>query len=368
MLLGSGVASPGCGGSDGPGTPPTPTPRPPVVTQITPAAGTTAGNTAVTITGLNFAAGASVTIAGVEASSVVVQGSSQLTARTAARTPGTGDVVVTVGGLSGRLTNGYTYAYPGPSNNPPPVIKDLSVYGPRRNQPSGMADLGESLTMTATVTDAETPIENLAFEWSAPQGTITGTGPSVTWNAPSQATTPLSVEVRLTVTERWVTSDTTVPEVRENTVTAATTIDVHDSVKEVGDMATRFLENFSQSSVPVSVVMQDFLVGCYGTAAERQDVEDNRQAYTITSWSIGPPSVTVAFGGTCAFRSRPGDACSNSDARWESIENGSGEKGIVAGVDQVAAVYRLRRWWLCDSQFDGRPLTTSRGFFELLSR
>ena len=357
----------GCGGGTSGGGP-GPTPQPPLVSAITPDAGSTAGNTLVTITGLNFASGATVTIAGEAATGVAVESASKLTAHTAARNAGSGDVVVTVNGVSGRLANGFTYAFPGPSNNPAPVIKDLTAHGPRRNQPAGMADIGESLTLTATVTDGETPVENLGFDWSVAQGTVSGSGPSVTWTAPAQATTPLSVEVRLTVTERYVTNDTAVPEVRENKVTVATTIDVHDSVKEVGDMATRFLENFSQTSIPTSVVVQDFLPGCYGTDDERQDVEDNRQSYTITSWSVGPPSVTVDFAGTCAFRARPGDACSNSDVRWESTKNSTGEPGGAMGVDQVAAVYRQRRWWLCDSQFDGKPITTSRGFYELLAR
>jgi hypothetical protein len=309
-----------------------------------------------------------VTIAGVPATSVTYQSSTTLTALTGPRSAGTGDVLVTLQSGTATLPAAFTYAVPGPSNNPPPVIKDLSAHGPRHNQPQGMADLGEALTLTATVTDAETPVENLVFAWSAEQGEISGSGPSVTWKAPASGTTPLSVEIRLTVTERYVTNDTAVPQVRENTVAVATTIDVHDSVKEVGAMATRFLENFSQTSVPTAVVMQDFLEGCYGTAEETQDVEDNRQYYTITSWSVGAPSVTVDFGGTCAFRSRHGDACSNSDVRWESTKNASGEKGGVVGVDQVAAVYRQRRWWLCDSQFEGQPITTSRGFYELLTR
>ena len=114
--------------------------------------------------------------------------------------------------------------------------------------------------------------------------------------------------------------------------------------------------------------MEDFLPECYGTEDERHDVEDNRRDYTITSWSVGPAAVTVDFGGTCSFRSRRGDACSNSDVRWESFKNGTGETGGVVGVDQVAAVYRDRKWWLCDSQFNGKPIGTSRGLYELLTR
>ncbi len=360
-------ALPGCGGS-GTGTGPTPTPVPPVITGITPDAGSTHGNTIVTITGQNFGPGATVTIAGVAATDVSVSGPTRLSARTGARTPGTGDVVVTVAGMSARLAQGFTYAVPGPSANPAPVIKNVSVQGSRKNQPSGYADLGETVTVRATVEDAETPVEGLVFEWAATQGTITGTGPSITWKAPAEGTVPLAVTLTLTVVERFVTSDTAVPEIRENTVVQTTPVDVHDAIKEVGEMATRFLENFSKSTVPTSVVMEDFLPECYGTEEERHDVEDNRREYTITSWSVGPAAVTVDFGGTCSFRSRRGDACSNSDVRWESFKNGTGETGGVVGVDQVAAVYRDRKWWLCDSQFNGQPIGTSRGMYELLTR
>lgn len=356
----------GCGGDSNGG--PGPTPQPPVVSTITPDAGTIEGNTLVTITGSNFAAGASVTIAGVPATAVSVASPSQLTARTGARNAGTGDVVVSVGGRIGTLANGFTYAVPGPSDNPSPVIKSLTARGSRKNEPAGFADLDETLTVTAAVADAETSLENLIFEWSAASGTISGSGPSVTWRAPAQAATPAEAVIEVVVIERYVTNDTTTPSVRENRAEQSTTVMVHDSIKEVGDMATRFLENFSVSSVPTSVVMQDFLKGCYGTAEEREQVEDNRRRYTITSWSVGPPTVTINFGGVCAFRSRRGDACSTSDVRWETVEIGSGDTGGVVGVDQVAAVYSSGRWWLCDSQFDGRSITTNRGFYESLTR
>ena len=344
---------------------------PPVITSVSPAAGSTAGSTLITIAGQNFAAGATVTVAGVPASEVTVSGATRLTAKTGPRAAGTGDVVVTVAGMSGKLAEGFTYAVPGPSANPSPVIKSLVAQGSRKNEPQGYADLGETIGIAVTVTDAETPTDGLAFEWTASQGTVSGEGPSITWKAPSDATVPSAVTVTLKVIERFVTNDTAVPEIKENTVVQTTDIALHDAVKEVGDMATLFLENFSKSSVPVSEVMKDFLPECYGTEAERDDVEDDRRNYTRTSWSVGPPTVTVDFGGTCSFRSRHGDACSNSDVRWEAFENGTGETGGVIGVDQVAAVYRDRKWWLCDSQFNGRPITTSaasRGFLRLLTR
>ena len=75
-----------------------------------PNSGSTAGGTAVTITGTNFAAGATVTFGGTAATNVVVVNSTTITATTPAGSAGAVTVTVTkVGGQSGSLTNGFTY-------------------------------------------------------------------------------------------------------------------------------------------------------------------------------------------------------------------------------------------------------------------
>ncbi|MGB6686415.1 MAG: IPT/TIG domain-containing protein, partial [Terracidiphilus sp.] len=68
------------------------------------------GGTAVTITGTNFAAGATVTFGGTAASNVVVVNSTTITATTPAGSAGAVTVTVTVGGQSGSLSGGFTYA------------------------------------------------------------------------------------------------------------------------------------------------------------------------------------------------------------------------------------------------------------------
>ena len=80
------------------------------VTNITPACGTAAGGTAVTITGSNFLSGATVLIGGVAASNVVIVGSNKVTALTPASTAGAKIISVTnTNGKFGALTNGFTY-------------------------------------------------------------------------------------------------------------------------------------------------------------------------------------------------------------------------------------------------------------------
>jgi IPT/TIG domain len=358
----------GCGGS-GPGPGPGPLPTTPSVNSVSPNSGTTLGGTAITVTGANFAAGVLVTVGGVAATNVIVTSSTTLTATTPTRSAGTVEVTVTLDGRSGSLPAAFTYIAPGQVTNEPPAITSITARGVKPNEPENFADLSEEIVVTGTATDAESTPDRLVYEWSGTDGTFSGTGPSVKWLAPASGATPFVANLKLTVVDRFQTTDGSgLPITFEHRVEKTFTVKVHDSIKEVGGMATLFLENFSKSSVPPATVMQDFLVGCYGTAAELQDVIDNRAAYTITASSVGPPSVTVNFGGTCSFRSRSGDACSNSAVQWSSVEKDTGKTASVEGTDQVAAVYRNARWWLCDSQFNAKNSIGNLRFLQLLTR
>ena len=79
------------------------------MSSVSPNNGPAAGGTAVTITGTNFAAGATVTFGGAAATNVVVVSGTQITATTPAHAAGAVTVTVTVSGQSGSLTNGFTY-------------------------------------------------------------------------------------------------------------------------------------------------------------------------------------------------------------------------------------------------------------------
>ena len=85
----------------------------PTVTSVSPNNGSTTGGTAVTITGTNFAAGATVTFGGTAATNVVVVNSTTITATTPAHAAGAVTVTVTVNGQSGSLVNGFTYTAAG---------------------------------------------------------------------------------------------------------------------------------------------------------------------------------------------------------------------------------------------------------------
>ena len=245
---------------------------------------------------------------------------------------------------------------PPPTPNTAPVISSLTAQGTRKKEPASLADANEEIVLTATVTDAETAVDKLTFEWSSPVGAFSGTGPTVRWRAPASVPAPLVANLQLRVVDGDQRVDRTVA------------VQVHDHVREVGDMATLFLRDFSDSTIPTSTVMRNFLPGCYGTAEETREVTDNRVTFRITKWFVGDPTVTVDFGGTCPYESRAGDACSTNTVRWESVLTGSGGHDAVAGVDQVAAVYRQDRWWLCDSKFDGHAVSGTALYRSLTDR
>ena len=85
---------------------------PPTVTSISPVSGTTAGGTAVTITGTNFTGATGVTVGGAAATNIIVVNSTSITATTPAGTVGTASVVVTTAVGSNVGNTLYTYTTP----------------------------------------------------------------------------------------------------------------------------------------------------------------------------------------------------------------------------------------------------------------
>ena len=127
-------------------------------------------------------ADATVTVGGVAATNVVLQGSSVLTAVVGAKTgAGAADVVVTSGGHSATLSKAFTFVAPSGANQPP-VVTNIRSVGSRSGQPSGFADQDETVTLIATVSDADTSTSSLVFAWSGP-GTFSATEPITIWHS-----------------------------------------------------------------------------------------------------------------------------------------------------------------------------------------
>ena len=166
-----------------------------------------------------------------------------------------------------------------------------------------------------------------------------------TWTAPASlsGTTPVNATLTLTVTER-------VDATRNNRVTATSVVDLHNSAKEVGDLAKLFLEDFSKQ-LPVDQVMRNFSSNCPTTADERQDVLNQQAAVQVLSYDVGEASTAVPFAGVCPFRNRIGDACSNVPVRWTSRIKSTGAISNSSGIDQVTAVFENGAWKLCASDY-----------------
>jgi hypothetical protein len=140
----------------------------PTVSSVSPNTGSTAGGTAVTITGTNFASGATVTFGGTAATSVVVVSATKITATTPAGV--TGAITVTVtnpGGQSGSLTNGFTYA----------IFPTVSSVAPNSGPIAG----GTPLTITGT---------NFSAGATVRFGTVAATNIVVVSGTQITATTP----------------------------------------------------------------------------------------------------------------------------------------------------------------------------------
>ncbi|MFI5077200.1 MAG: IPT/TIG domain-containing protein [Vicinamibacteria bacterium] len=361
LALWASVALAACG--DSPNDPtPTPGNQSPTIGSVAPATGTTLGGTTVTVTGTNFAAGATVTIGGTAATNVAVQNATTLTAETPQHAAGAADVSVVVSGRSGSMSSAFTFLAPAASTNQPPAISGISSRSARPGVPNRFADLDETITVTATVIDAETPSDQLKYEWTAESGTFTGTGREVSWRAPAQATTPATVRLTLTVVETYQTVNAQgLPVSAEHRVPGTFDVRLHASAKEVRDMAVDFLVEFSQQRLSPEQIVRNFSDSCPGKSDELRDVRDNQDKRTITSYNVEPnPPVEVAFGGVCRDRGRHGDACAYVPVRWQSTVKATGKPETAIGTDQVNAIYENSRWRLCDSDFIGTTTLDGR--------
>ncbi len=146
---------------------------PPTVSSVSPISGTTAGGTAVTITGMNFATGATVKFGTTAATSVVVVDSGTITATTPTHAAGAVTVTVTVSGQSGSLTNGFTYVAP-------PTVSSVSPISGTTAGGTAVTITGTNFATGATVTFGGTAATNVVVVNST---TITATTPAGTAGA-----------------------------------------------------------------------------------------------------------------------------------------------------------------------------------------
>jgi phosphatidylserine/phosphatidylglycerophosphate/cardiolipin synthase-like enzyme len=112
------------------------------ISSISPGTGPSAGGTSVTITGTNFAPGATVSFGFAAASKIVVVNSTTITATTPPHVGGSASVtVINPSGTSGSLAAGFVYNSPLPSTTP-----QLNVVVPNTGSPQG----GTAITISGS--------------------------------------------------------------------------------------------------------------------------------------------------------------------------------------------------------------------------
>jgi hypothetical protein len=154
----------------------------PTVSSLSPNSGSVSGGTAVTITGTNFLAGATVSLGGTAATGVTVVSSTSITATTPAQGAGAVSVVVTnTDGQSGTLANGYTYT----STNPVPSVTAITPN-------SGPAGVGTAVTITGTNFLAGATV---SLGGTAATGVTVVSSTSITATTPAQGAGAVSVVV-----------------------------------------------------------------------------------------------------------------------------------------------------------------------------
>jgi hypothetical protein len=228
-------------------------------------------------------------------------------------------------------------------NNGPPTIDSLAFSGTQ-------AEAGQAIQVTALVRDAETPVNQLTYAWSASpaNGVFAGSGATVTWTPPFGQATPAVHTVTLTVTEQYSSAGQS----RQNVVSRSATIPYNDSRAEITAISVQFIKDFGTYSVPPEQCVRNFSNSCPGKEAERDDIENNRENFLIQSAEITPTIVTFdkimrtgLLEGHCVFIDIP--------------KNGpnAGRRQRVTGICHLETVYENFRWYLCVSNFYGTDTT-----------
>jgi hypothetical protein len=145
---------------------------PPSVTGVTPGSGTTSGGTAITISGSNFVAGATVTLGGTPATGVSVVNAFTINATTPAHAAGAVDVVVTnPDGRSGTKSSGFTYT----ATPPPPTVTSVSPGAGSTTGGTNVTVTGSNFVSGATLTFGGAAATQVVFVNAT---TITATTPA----------------------------------------------------------------------------------------------------------------------------------------------------------------------------------------------
>ena len=219
---------------------------------------------------------------------------------------------------------------PAPANNPPRVLGITAS--------TDRIEVGEEVTLTASVSDDETAVDDLTYQWTAPVGVISGTGRVVRWTAPIDQPMPATYTVALVVIDRYTSNGQPL----EHRVTAqAPDVHVDNSPASMRALSLSFLEDFTNNSASPEYCVRTFSDSCKGKEAERRDIVDVRRDYEVLSKKLGTPRVELN-------RTRTAGSVFVS-CEFTSRRKSTNSIVVATGTCELKMVNESYRWWLCDS-------------------
>jgi len=231
---------------------------------------------------------------------------------------------------------------PDPGQATAPVIRAITV-------PTSRVETGQDVTITATVEDAETPLTQLTYQWSASAGTITSSGTTATWTMPGGIKAGVNVTITLMVMDTYNAIVNNQIVQRQFTVVGTSTpFRVHDSVAETKELGRKFLiDLFGNSAVQPDDCMVDFADVCAnrpeGKNSELIQVRNHRRDFVVYRATM--LAQRNEWAGTAA-------GSVHNAVLYEDQEIGKPPKLPTCGDFITTVVYVDGRWWICESIFD----------------
>ncbi len=141
----------------------------PTVDRVEPSSGPTSGGTVITLTGINYAPGATVSVGGTAATAVSVVNSTTITATTPAHAAGAVNVTVTnPNGQSGTIAAGFIYVGPAPTISTVTPAAGPSIGGTVLTITGTNFVAGATVTVGGTAATAVSVVNNTTISATAP--------------------------------------------------------------------------------------------------------------------------------------------------------------------------------------------------------
>lgn len=224
--------------------------------------------------------------------------------------------------------------------NTAPTIKAIYMSSSR-------VEADDRIDLAADVEDAETPLDQLLYEWTSDKaaGTFIGSGRIVQWQAPHLKPSPDSYVLTLTVIEPY---DDGGEPAAENRTSASVEVHYNDSSREIWDLGMTFLSDFTTYTTSPEACVRNFSDSCRGKQDELGEIRENRKNYQILGGTYSLNDLTL--NGDKTF------GTAHVSCEFKSLVKATGKTETATGICTLTAVYEPKtwKWYLCESLFAGR--------------